>query len=153
MLTSTDEHVQRLPRVPVQRQFFRDVLYRRPSAPSTDEVSKALGVERVVRQKLEPFSLHLAATAAIDPSNLQFQIYPSVAARKIAHAAHLPVVPTHLHATAKAASRFFERRLSAITRVFGSPKIPRTIGSGRKPGNEYVSHSRRLRFDLRAIDH
>jgi len=58
-----------------------------------------------------------------------------------------------LDATAKAASRFFERRLSAITRAFGSPKIPRTVGSGRKPENEYVSHSRRLRFDVRAIHH
>jgi len=146
-------HVQRLHRVPVKRQFFRYVLYRRPSAPPANKEVKALGEKRVVRQKLESFSLHLAATAAIDPPNLQFQIYPSVAARKIAHTTHLPVVPTHLDATAKAASRFFERRLSAITRAFGSPKIPRTVGSGRKPENEYVSHSRRLRFDLRAIDH
>jgi hypothetical protein len=40
-----------------------------------------------------------------------------------------------------------------ITRAFGSPKIPRTVGSGRKPGNEYVSQSRRGRFDARAIIH
>src|ERR1700686_2017714 len=96
----------RLHRVPVQRQFFRYVLYRRPSAPSTDEVSKALGVERVVRQKLAPFSLHLAAPGAIGPSNLHFQIYRSAPARKTARAAPLPVVPTHLDATPKAASRF-----------------------------------------------
>jgi hypothetical protein len=38
-----------------------------------------------------------------------------------------------------------------ITRAFGSPKIPRTIGSARKPVNEYVSQSRRRRFDARAI--
>ena len=30
-----------------------------------------------------------------------------------------------------------------ITRALGSPKIPRTVGSGRKPGNQYVSQSRR----------
>src|SRR4029077_17401493 len=82
-----------------------------------------------------------------------FQIYPSVAARQIAHATHLAVVPTHLDSTATAAGGFFERRLSAITRALGSPKIPRTVGSGRKPGNEYVSQSRRLRFDGRAIYH
>jgi len=29
--------------------------------------------------------------------------------------------------------------------------MPRTVGSGRKPGNEYVSQSRRLRFAARAI--
>jgi len=45
-----------------------------------------------------------------------------------------------------AAGRFFERRLSVITRAFGSPKMPRTVCSGRKPGKQYVSHSRRLRY-------
>jgi hypothetical protein len=34
--------------------------------------------------------------------------------------------------TATAASRFFERRLSRITRAFGSPKTPRTTGSRAK---------------------
>src|SRR5205085_12424974 len=112
---------------------------------------KALGVERIVCQEVEPFPLHLATTAAINPPHLQFQKYPFVAARKIANMADLAVIPTHLDATAAAARRFFERRLSAITRAFGSPKIPRTVGSGRKPGNEYVSHSRRLRFARPAI--
>src|SRR5262245_34417635 len=32
-------------------------------------------------------------------------------------------------------------------RTFGSPKTPRTTGSGRNPSNEYVSQSRRRRFD------
>ena len=146
-------HVQRLDRVPVQRQFLRHVLdRRRPTAPA-HIVRKALGVERIVRQKVEPFPLHLATTAALDPPHLQFQKYPRVAARKIAHTADLAVVPAHLDATATAARRFFERRLRVITRAFGSPKIPRTVGSGRKPGNEYVSQSRRLRFDARAIHH
>ena len=146
-------HVQRLDRVPVQRQFLRHVLDRRPPAAPADKVRKALGVERIVRQKVEPFPLHLATTAALDPPHLQFQKYPRVAARKIAHTADLAVVPPHLDATATAARRFFERRLSVITRAFGSPKIPRTVCSGRKPGNEYVSQSRRLRFDARAIQH
>ena len=127
--------VQRLDRVPVQRQFRRHILdRRRPTAPA-DIISKALGVERIVRQEVEPLPLHLATTAAVDPPHLQFQKYPRVAARQIAHPADLAVVPAHLDATATAASRFFERRLSVITRAFGSPKIPRTVGSGRKPGN------------------
>ena len=45
--------------------------------------------------------------------------------------------PQHPHVV------FFERRRSVITRAFGSPKIPRTVGCARKPANEYVSHSRR----------
>jgi hypothetical protein len=28
-------------------------------------------------------------------------------------------------------------------RAFGSPKIPRTVDLGRKPGKQYVSHKRR----------
>jgi hypothetical protein len=81
----------------------------------------------------------------------QFQKNPRVAARQIAHAPYLAIVPTHLDATATAASRFFERRLSLITRAFGSPKTPHTAGSGRKPGKQYASHSRRGRFVVLVI--
>src|SRR5438876_10425632 len=143
--------VQRLDRVPVQRQFLRHVLDRRPSAPPPDKVGKALGIERIVREKLEPFSLHTATPATIDPPYLQFQKYPSVAARKITHPPNFPVVPAHLDMTAAPAARFFERRFSVITRAFGSPKMPCTVGCGRNPGNQYVSQSRRLRFAVRAI--
>jgi hypothetical protein len=146
-------HLQRLDRVPIERQFLRHVLDRRLPAAPPDKIGKALGVERIVRQKVEPLPLHLAATAARDPPHLQFQKYPRVSARQIAHPADLAVVPTHLHATATPTCRFFERRLSVITRDFGSPKIPCTVGSGRKPGNEYVSQSRRRRLDARAIHH
>jgi len=38
-----------------------------------------------------------------------------------------------------------------ITRAFGSPKMPRTVGAGRKPGKQYASHSRRVRWDRRAM--
>jgi len=38
-----------------------------------------------------------------------------------------------------------------MTRAFGSPKTPHTVGSGRKPGKQYASHSRRLRFPRPAI--
>jgi hypothetical protein len=53
--------------------------------------------------------------------------------------------------TATAARRFFERRLSLITRAFGSPKTPHTVCSGRKPRKQYASTSRRIRKDRRAI--
>src|SRR4029077_7321747 len=78
--------------------------------------------------------------------HLQFQKNPRVAARQVAHAPQLAIVPAHLHATATAASRFFERRLSLITRAFGSPKTPHTVCSGRKPGKQYESQTRRGRF-------
>src|SRR5262245_7940726 len=145
--------VQRLDGVPVQRQLLRDILDRRSPAAPADKISKALGIERIVGQKGELFALHLATAAAVDPPYFQFQKYPSVAAGKIAHTADLSVVPAHLDVTATATSRFFERRLSVITRAFGSPKMPRTVGCGRKPGNQYASQSRRLRFAVIAIQH
>jgi hypothetical protein len=56
-----------------------------------------------------------------------------------------------MRSTATIADRFFERRLRAMTRAFGSPKTPRTVGSGRNPGNAYASQSRRDRFAVLAI--
>jgi hypothetical protein len=91
--------------------------------------------------------------AAINSPHLQFHKYPRVAAGQIAHLADLAVVPALLDATAASACCFFERRLSVITRAFGSPKMPRTVGSARKPGKEYVSQSRRRRFNACAIHH
>src|SRR6185295_19679621 len=126
--------------------FRRHVLDRRRSAATADIIGKALGVERIVRQKLEPLALHLATVTAVDTPHLQFQKNPCVATRQIAHPPQLAIIPAHLHATAAAASRFFERRLSLITRAFGSPKMPHTVGSGRKPGKPYESQSRRGRF-------
>jgi len=41
--------------------------------------------------------------------------------------------------------------LSLITRAFGSPKMPRTVGSGRNPGKQYESQSRRHRLAVLAI--
>jgi len=51
-----------------------------------------------------------------------------------------------MQASTAAAQSFFDRRLSLIMRALGSPKIPRTVPSGRKPGNAYASQSRRFRF-------
>ena len=146
-------HLQRLDRVPIERQFLRNVLDRRLPATLPDKIGKALGVERIVRQKVEPLPFHLAAVAAIKAPHLQFQKYPRVPTGQIAYMADLAVVPAHLDATTAPAHRFFERRFSVMTRAFGSPKIPPTVGSGRNPGNEYVSHSRRRRLDARAIHH
>src|SRR5262249_32732791 len=138
-------HLKRLDGVPVQPQFPRHILDRPVAAAPADVVGKALGVERIIGQKVEPLALHLATAAAVDPPHLQFKENARVAARHIAHPADLAVVPTHLDVAATAAGRFFERRLSVITRAFGSPKMPRAVGSGRKPGKQYASHSRRIR--------
>ena len=74
-----------------------------------------------------------------------------VATGQIARSSPLPVVPARMRATTAAANWFFERRVSVTTLAFGSPKTPRTVGLGWKPGNAYVSQSRRFRFDVLAI--
>ncbi len=138
--------LQGLHRAPVEVEFQGQVLDRRRAAASPHVVGKALGIERVVGQEIEPFALHCAATLALHTPDLELQVDTRVAARQIANAAHTPVVPARLHAGTAAAGRFFERRTRLMTRAFGSPNTPRTVGCGRKPRNAYASHSRRARF-------
>jgi hypothetical protein len=56
-----------------------------------------------------------------------------------------------MQGSAVGAPRFFERRFSLMMRTLGSPKMPRTVPSGQKPGNAYASHSRRFRLPAAAI--
>jgi hypothetical protein len=51
-----------------------------------------------------------------------------------------------LNPTTDPAGRFFERRRSVMTRAFGSPNTPRTMGRGRNTGKAYASRSRRFRL-------
>jgi len=67
--------------------------------------------------------------------DLDLQENPRVAARQIANQPGTPVVPSRMNPPAVPADRFFARRASVMMRTFGSPKTPRTVGRGRKPGN------------------
>src|SRR6476660_8850542 len=120
-------------------------------ATAADKIRKALGVERVVCQKVEPFLFHLAAATAINAPHLQFKQYSHVPAGQVTHLPDFAVVPPDLDAATASTRRFFDRRFKVTMRTFGSPKTPRTTGSARKPSNEYVSQSRRSRFDILAI--
>jgi hypothetical protein len=53
------------------------------------------------------------------------------------------IVPTAVYRAARAADRFFPRRTRVMSRAFGSPNIPWTRWSGRKPGKVYASANRR----------
>ena len=138
--------VERLDRMPVQLQFRCHILDRRRPAATADITGKALGVERIVGQEVEPLALHLATTAAVEAPHLQLQKNPRVAARQIAHAPNLAIVPAGLDPTAAAACRFFDRRWSRITRAFGSPNTPCTVGSGRTAGTTHPQWPRSLRL-------
>src|SRR6516225_8979251 len=146
-------HLQRLDGVPIKRQFLRNIRDRCLSATAADKIGKALGVERVVCQKVEPFLLHLAAATAIDAPYLQLKQYAHLPTGQVTHLPDLAVVPPHLDAATASTRCFFDRRFKVTMRTFGSPKTPRTVGSARNPSNEYVSQSRRRRFDSLAIRH
>jgi hypothetical protein len=146
-------HLQRLDGVPIKRQFLRNIRDRHLSATAADKIRKALGVERVVCQKVQPFLFHLSAATAIDAPHLQLKQYSHVPAGQVTHLPDFAVVPSHLDAAIASTRCFFDRRFKVTMRTFGSPKTPRTTGSARNPSNEYVSQSRRRRFDILAIQH
>jgi hypothetical protein len=108
---------------------------------------------RIVRQKVQPFAFHAAATPARDAPHLELQNNPKTGTRQVANLPHPPVVPARLDPAATAADRFFERRSRLTIRTFGSPKTPRTVSFARKPANEYPSDRRRRRVAVLAIPH
>ncbi len=143
--------LQRLDRIPVQLQFFGNILDRPRAAAPPYVVGKALGIEGIVGQESELLALHFAAALALNTPDLELQVHAPVATGQISNLPQAPVVPARVHSTTAAADVFFERRTRVMTRAFGSPKTPRTVGSGCKPGNASPSQSRRFRFDELAI--
>ena len=133
-------------------KLLSDVLDRRRATAPTHVVGKALGVGRIVCQEVQLFALHLAAAPAIHASHFHFQVDAQVAASQVPDPSLASVVPTPVYSTTRPTTRFFERRRSVITRALGSPKTPRTVGSGRNPGKAYASQSRRFRFVDLAIE-
>jgi hypothetical protein len=114
-------------------------------------MGKALGVKRVVGEKLQALALHRAAALALYAPHLEFEVDARIAAGQVARAPRAPVVPASVRPSAAAAERFFERRTRVMTRAFGSPNTPRTVLCGRNAGKAYASHSRRCRFAELAI--
>src|ERR1700745_2029205 len=81
------------------------ILDRRRAAATADIIGKALGVERIVGQKVEPLPLHLATAATVDAPHLQFQKNPRVATRQIAYPPHLAIVQAVFLSAVSARSR------------------------------------------------
>jgi hypothetical protein len=125
-------------------QLLGHLLYSRISAAATYIKTKSLGVKRVIRQPLQFLLLHFLAPAAKYPSDFHLQENAYIPAGEVSNPSGLFVVVGTMNKPAQATRRFFSVRTSRITRALGSPKIPKTVCSGRKPGNRYVSHS--LRF-------
>ena len=120
-----------------------NVLDGRDTATPSHEEGEAFRIERIVREPIELFLFYLAASLAVDTSNLQFQVDPSVPIRQVAYSAQLVVVPSSTRTATHPADSFFPRRWRRTTLAFGSPNMPCTAELGRKLGKRYVSHRRR----------
>jgi len=134
---------------PVEFQLRRHRFDRGVRAAPTRVVGKPPGIQRMVRQPVQSFALHLATAPAGHAPQFELQRDPGVATGQVPHPPDFAVVPAVLHRAANAAQRFFERRTRVTIRAFGSPKTPRTVACRRKPGNLYVSDNRR--GDLRNL--
>ena len=132
-------------RVPVQLQLGGDILDRaHPAAPS-DVVGKALGVEGVLGQEIQPLALHRLTAPALYATNLDLEVHPHIAVGQVAHTPCAPVVPAKVPCTTGATERFFPRRVRRMSRARWSPKMPSMNCRARKPGKVYASESRRRR--------
>jgi hypothetical protein len=138
--------LQRLDRIPVELEFLGDILDGGLATAPPHVLGKALGIEGVVRQKVEPIALHVAATLAQRATHLDRQKNTCVTTREFANVPRVSAVPARLESTTAPKNVFFERRTGVMTRAFESPKTPRSVGCGRKAGNAYASHSRRCLF-------
>src|SRR5262249_5356215 len=115
---------------------------RRPTPPPDIE-GKAFGVERIVGQPAELLLFHGCTPSTEDASDFDFQVDPGIATGEIADAPLLAVVEASRALPADSPRRFFRRRRKRNSRALGSPKMPRTVFSGSKPGNRYASCRRR----------
>jgi len=71
---------------------------------------------------------------AVDPTNGDLKKDAHTSRRKIADPAQFAVIPPALYPTTNSARRFFERRVSRITKAWGSPNTPVTVSAGWNPG-------------------
>src|SRR3990172_2329139 len=136
-------HLELLDRVPCEPELLRNVPDRRGAAALADVVREALRVAGIVGQEVQALALHVIAAPASEPAHLELQVDPKGAAGKVADPANPSIVEARLRSPAGSADRFFERRTSVTTRARGSPKMPTTVGRGRKPGKRYESERRR----------
>jgi hypothetical protein len=126
--------LQLLDRVPAKTQLLGDLLDGCHPTASAHVVGKALGVQGIVGEKLQALPLHRTTASATHPPDLEIEVDPGVAAGEIPYPSPLAVVPTRVDRSAGITECFFERRVRVTMRAFGSPKIPHTVVSGRKPG-------------------
>src|SRR5262249_42172382 len=120
--------VEFLDRVPIEQEFLGHFLDGGFATPSAQEEGKALGVQRVVGEPVQPFALHAPAPRTLDPAPRVDEIDALVATGEVAGTPESLVVIGAIHLPADTASRFFRRRRRVMSTAKGSPKTPRTRG-------------------------
>ena len=113
-----------------------------------DVAGKALGMQRVLQQKLQPLALHAAAPAAVDAPHLQIEVNAI-----LAHRADPAPVVAGGRTSPNALSHTFRRPFFSPPYQTDKPRVRITKDPvdgmrGRKPGNRYASATRR---GLRAL--
>src|SRR5260370_56656 len=136
-------HLQPLDGLPVQAQLRGNVADRASATAPAHVQGKALRVQCVLDQKVQPLALHRATLPAVDPTHLQVEVNAVIGARQIPNSPAPSVVPTAIRRTAGTADRFFPRRTRVPSRAPGSPNSPWVRCRGRKPGKVYASANRR----------
>ena len=131
----------------IEVQFARHIANGRAAATAADVEGEAFGVKGVVRQPGQVLLFHGAAPAAVHASDLDLQVNARVATGQVADPTQFVIVEAALRLPTDPTGRFFRRRRNDTTRALGSPKMPRTAASGRKPGKRYVS-GRRMVFRM-----
>ena len=137
--------IELLDRMPIKVELLSHIPDRCLAAAPADKVGEPLRKMRVVGQELELLAFHFATRPAEDAPRVEFEKNARVSAGEIAHATDRAIVPALMLGSASTTQRFFERRLSSMMRALKSPKRPRTVATGRKPGKAYASWSRRFR--------
>jgi hypothetical protein len=127
--------VQLLHGVPVEVQLLGDRLDGALPASPPDVEGEPPGVERVVRQPVQPFAFHAATPTAVDPPYRQVEVDAAIATGDVADTPRSLVVEGAVGAPAHAAARFFRRRRRVMTTAQRSPNSPRRSADGVKPGN------------------
>src|SRR4029077_6758825 len=92
--------------------------------------TKRLVVELLITQPVKPLLLHSSAAPAVDPTVVELKEDARAPRRQISDTAQFAVIPTALYPATNSARRFFERRVSRITRALGSPNSPLTVRAG-----------------------
>ena len=135
-LRSHVAHLQALDRLPIEIHLLGDVLGRPSAAAAPDLAGKALCVQRVLQQELQPLALHLA-TDGSRPAAL-----PAPGRSGTARTADSELAaacgPTSLDEPCRRC-----RRLLYPCRTSGSPNNPCTVALGRRPRKVYASTWRR----------